>query len=317
MKWDERIGRRIKLKDLHLLEAIAERGSMARAAEDLSLSQAAISKAVSELEHTLGASLLTRNARGAELTESGSILLRHGRVVFDELRQGLLEIQNRADPAVGEVRIGTLEHLTPFVSSVIGDLTRRFPRVTVHVVVADATSLIRGLRDRALDLVIARQATAAEAFDLAGQVLFRDRLAIAAASTHPLTRKRTIALADLMNERWVLSPPDAYLGRLVTQMFRAHELEPPAATVTTVSVQMRVSLLESGRFLGVYSTAMLHSPANKDKLRALNVDIKEVAGPMAAITQKKRQFTGPMKLFAAELAAAAKRIASVEERRSN
>lgn len=75
MLWDDRIGRRLRLKDFHTLQTIAEAGSMAKAANLLAMSQPAISKAIADMEHVLGASLLERSSRGVELTESGRILV--------------------------------------------------------------------------------------------------------------------------------------------------------------------------------------------------------------------------------------------------
>src|SRR5687767_14431484 len=109
MQWDDRIGRRLRLKDLHTLQTVAEIGSMAKASERLALSQPAISKAISDMEHTLGAPLLDRSSRGVELTESGRLLVERGRVIFDEVRQGVRDIEHLSDPTRGEVRIGTSE----------------------------------------------------------------------------------------------------------------------------------------------------------------------------------------------------------------
>jgi DNA-binding transcriptional LysR family regulator len=92
MKWDDRIGRRLRLKDLHTLQTVAEVGSMAKASERLALSQPAISKAVSDMEHVLGAPLLDRSSRGVELTECGRLLVERTRVVFDEITQGVSDI---------------------------------------------------------------------------------------------------------------------------------------------------------------------------------------------------------------------------------
>ncbi len=75
MKWNDRIGRRLRLKDLHTLQIVAEVGSMAKASERLSLSQPAISKAVSDMERMLGAPLLDRSSRGVALTDSGRLLV--------------------------------------------------------------------------------------------------------------------------------------------------------------------------------------------------------------------------------------------------
>jgi DNA-binding transcriptional LysR family regulator len=75
MKWDDRIGRRLRLKDLHTLQTVAEVGSMAKASERLALSQPAISKAISDMERTFGAPLMNRTSRGVELTQCGHLLV--------------------------------------------------------------------------------------------------------------------------------------------------------------------------------------------------------------------------------------------------
>jgi molybdate transport repressor ModE-like protein len=106
MLWDARIGRRLRLKDFHTLQTIAEVGSMAKAAKLLAMSQPAISKAIADMEHVLGVPLLDRNSRGVELTESGCILVARGRVIFDEVREGLKDIAAVADPTQGDLRIG-------------------------------------------------------------------------------------------------------------------------------------------------------------------------------------------------------------------
>jgi DNA-binding transcriptional LysR family regulator len=107
MDWADRIGRRVRLRDLHVVLAVAESGSMAKAAAHLSISHPVISKTISDLERTLGVRLFDRNAQGVELTAYGQALLKCGVTVFDEMRQGLKQIELLADPAAGELRIGS------------------------------------------------------------------------------------------------------------------------------------------------------------------------------------------------------------------
>jgi 5-methylthioadenosine/S-adenosylhomocysteine deaminase len=78
MDWADRIGRRIKLRDLHILLAVAECGSMAKASSQLSVSHPVVSKTISELERTLGVRLLDRSSQGVELTRHGAALLKLG-----------------------------------------------------------------------------------------------------------------------------------------------------------------------------------------------------------------------------------------------
>src|SRR5215813_5311310 len=109
MHWDERIGRRLKLRDLHILLAVAQRGSMAKAATELAMSQPAVSKAIADIERELGIRLLDRTPRGIEPTTFGRALIKRGLAVFDELRQGVHELDFLRDPSVGTLRIGSSE----------------------------------------------------------------------------------------------------------------------------------------------------------------------------------------------------------------
>jgi DNA-binding transcriptional LysR family regulator len=109
MDWADRIGRRIKLRDLHVLMAVADAGSMAKASARLAVSHPVISKTISDLEQALGVRLLDRSSQGVELTSYGRALLNCGINVFDEMRQGLRQIEFLSDPRSGEVRIGCTE----------------------------------------------------------------------------------------------------------------------------------------------------------------------------------------------------------------
>ena len=97
MRWADRIGRRLKLRDLHVLSAVVQWGSMAKAAQHLAVSQPVVSAAIADLEHTIGVRLLDRSRRGVEPTIYGRALLKHGMVAFDALKQGMKEIEFLAE----------------------------------------------------------------------------------------------------------------------------------------------------------------------------------------------------------------------------
>jgi DNA-binding transcriptional LysR family regulator len=297
MKWDDRVSRRVRLKDLHTLQTIAELGSMAKASTRLALSQPAISKAMADLEHTVGTPLLDRSAQGVELTECGRVLIERGRVIFDELLLGMQEIEHRSDPTRGLIRIGTTEPITSVVSDIICALVRRYPRITYHVNVSDTDTLARQLRERTLDVLVTRWIPPLIDDDLAGQVLFQNALAVMADKAHPLVGRKKLKLGDLMDEPWTLSPPDSFLGRVVVDVFRRRKLELPQTVVTTLSIYMRLGLLASGRFLTVLPRTMLRQRSNRAWLRALDIDLSDSAGPIALITLKRRRSASPLKLF--------------------
>jgi DNA-binding transcriptional LysR family regulator len=130
MQVGDRIGRRMKLHDLHVLMAVVEAGSMNKAAALLNTGQSAISRSIADLERAIGVRLLDRHPQGVELTEYGRALLNGGMAMFDELRQAVKNIEYLADPTAGEMRIGCTPILAAtFVSAVVDRLSRRYPRM--------------------------------------------------------------------------------------------------------------------------------------------------------------------------------------------
>jgi DNA-binding transcriptional LysR family regulator len=129
--WDARIGRRVRLRDLHVLLTVVQRGSMAKAAQHLSITQPAVSKSIADLEHALGVRLLDRGPQGVEPTPYGKALVRRGLTVFDELRQGIGEIESMAEPRVGQVRVGCPETLAAtLLPPVVERLSKQHPGIT-------------------------------------------------------------------------------------------------------------------------------------------------------------------------------------------
>lgn len=299
MEADEGVARRLRLRDLHTLRVVAELGSMAQAAESLALSQPAVSKAIAEMERTLGVPLLDRSPRGVVVTDYGRVLLARGAAMLDELRQGVEEIRFLADPTTGEVRVGATEPMTAVVSAVVDRLSRRRPRMRFRVDVAPTAELLQGLRGRDLDLAVTRMAEAEAEPDLRAEILFDDPLAVMADRGHPLVRRRRRTdLGGLLGEPWALPPYDSFLGAFILEAFRRRGLEPPRAAVSTRSVQMWVAMLRTRRFLGVGPSAMLRFSAHYPSLAALPVDLAETRRPIALVALANRSPAPAARLFA-------------------
>ena len=107
--WESQIGRRLRFRDLYVLFTAVQCGSMAKAAAQLGVSQPSISEVIADLEHALGVRLLDRSPTGIEPTIYASALLKRSRIAFDELKQGIKDIEFLADPTVGELRVGCPE----------------------------------------------------------------------------------------------------------------------------------------------------------------------------------------------------------------
>src|SRR5258705_10058036 len=110
--WESRIGRRLGMRDLYVFVTVVQRGSMAKAAKQLNVTQPAVSKAIGDLEHTLGVRLLDRRPQGVEPTMYGRALLKRSNAVFDELKQSIRDIEFLTDPTTGELKIGCSESIS-------------------------------------------------------------------------------------------------------------------------------------------------------------------------------------------------------------
>ena len=111
--------RRLKLRDLQVLEVVASVGSMAKAAPRLGMSQPAVSRVVADMESLLAVPLFDRTSTGVELTRFGQALRCRTTNVIDELKQGLGELAFLTDPTQGEVRIGTTEPMTALTAKIV------------------------------------------------------------------------------------------------------------------------------------------------------------------------------------------------------
>jgi len=295
-----RIARRMKLQDLRILMAVAQAGSMNKAAVALNMSQPAVSRSIAELERAVGLGLFDRNARGVEPTAYGRALLDGGTAVFDDLHQAIRNMEFLADPSAGEVRIGAIDPLAAtFVTAVIDRLSRRHPRIMFHLLTAQTEGLHRELSGRNVDLLVAQRVGPLADEQLGFEKLYDDPFVVVASAQNPWARRRSIELAELMNELWTLPPPESPLGSIFMGAFRASGLDYPNATVSALASEARMSLLASGRFLSIVSTSRsrLTFPSMRPQLKVLPVVLPLAPVPVGILHLKNRTLSPATRLF--------------------
>jgi DNA-binding transcriptional LysR family regulator len=294
----ERIERRLKLHDLRVLMTVVDRGSMAKAAERLATSQPAVSRAIADLEYSLGVRLLDRGPRGVVPTAYGRSLIKRSIAVFDELRLGMKELQFLSDPTTGEVRIAApFVMAAGFVAAAIDGLSRRYPSVVCHLMVAESTLAYRALEQRDVDMVITRIFEPFAEDHMEAEPLYDDPLRVVAATKNPWSRRRRVRLADLMNEPWTLPPTDTPYGATLVDAFQAFGLDLPPATVVTAADIARIALVAKGRFLTIVTETSLRFVGRDMAIQALPIDLPTTRRPIGIVTLKNRTLTPVAQLF--------------------
>jgi DNA-binding transcriptional LysR family regulator len=319
--WESQIGRRLRLRDLHVFFTVVQRGSMAKAAAQLGVSQPAVSEVIADLEHALGVRLLDRSSQGVEPTMYGRALLKRGTVAFDELKQSIRDIEFLSDPGAGEVRIGCAESLASgILPEVVQQFSAKYPRVMLHVnQMVTPTLDLPELRERNLDLVIARlgRLVVGDGDELNVEVVYHDDLVVAAGAQSRWARRPSVDLAELVDEQWILTPSASWNDTVIAEAFKARGLPPPKATLTTFSVHLRATLLTMGPFLTSFPGSVLRANAERFSIKALPLDIPPAPWPVAVVTLKNRTLSPVVQLFIDHLrdfAKSAEQVAAIPQR---
>jgi len=299
MEWADRIGHRVKLRDLHILLAVAQWGGMAKAAEGLGVSQPVVSKVIADLEHSLGVRLFDRGRQGSEPTVYGRALLNGGIAAFDELRQSIKNIEFLVDPTAGELRIGGSDPMVAgLIPAVIEKLSCQYPRISFKVTEAESVlHQYRALRERQVEFVIGRLPRSIPETDLEVEILFDEPLLVAAGSQNPWARRRRIDLAELVDEPWVLPGSDSFIGCVVADLFHASGLALPKNNVACGSIQMNNALLATGRYLAIYPGSFLRFNAKRLSIKVLPIELPISSTPAGIVTLKNRAISPLARLF--------------------
>jgi len=310
--WEHLIGRRLRLRDLFVFFTVVDSGSMAKAAAKLGVSAPSISEAIADLEETLRVRLVDRGPKGVVATPYGTALLTRGRAAFDELRQGVRDIELISDPHAGELRVGCPEPIAAgFLLPVMEHLTKDYPRVRLHVQqVRQPAMEFQELFERKVDLVVSPLVKAPESRvsrDITVETLFDDRFALVVGEGSKWARRRKVALADLVNEPWVMPPLDTLDAYFSTAAFTAAGA--PNFIITTYSFRVRINLVSSGRFITALPRSVLQVVGRQHSLKEIPIKLPIPPYPVAIVTLRNRTVTPLAGLFVERARKVAKQLA--------
>ena len=202
------------------------------------------------------------------------------------------------DPTAGRVRIGSTPLLSSsFVSALVDRLSQRYPRMGFALEVTDPDALYDELSERNLDLLVAQTLGRVTDETFSVEPLYDDLSVVVAGAQSRWARRRQIALRDLVDESWVLPPPQRAFGPVYVSAFRAAGLDYPRATVFTISPEARIGLVATGHFLSIVRNSHLRLPRRRAEIKLLPVKLSVARVPFGIITLKNRTLSPAAQLF--------------------
>jgi len=235
---------RLKLRQLRLLTAIADEGTVLKGSQALNIAQPAATKSIKELEDALGVQLFDRSSRGVTPTDFGKVMIKHAKLILTQLRHAGEELQSLEEGLSGRVHVGTLlAASTSLLPRALARLREQRPGIAVTVTEGTIDRLMPALRTGDLDVVLGRLPEYREREGLKQDVLYLDTVAIMVRADHPLTKRASLTLADLVDQAWVMPPPQTSLRRQIDAAFRHEGLEPPHDVIESVSILTNHGLL--------------------------------------------------------------------------
>lgn len=292
---------RLTAKQLRLMVALSEEGSMLAAATKLGLTQPGASKALGEIEMTFGAPLFVRSHRGLQVNEVGECVVRYSRLILGELVSLQKEVSILLRNGRGTVAVGCVGRATSIVASAVSALLTSSPDIAVTVIEDGPDALLRQLQRGRIDLVVCATDIPLDLGQFQTTWLASEPLAVLVHRTHPLGEVAdAVGLRDLANLRWAFCSDFADLRNRLEGEFEAQALEPPTSVLESNSLFLTLGLLEQGKDLAVLVSGDVASYCERHGLAtALNLTLTT---PNASFQVVRRQGSAPSRKVAALLA---------------
>ncbi|WP_167752941.1 LysR substrate-binding domain-containing protein [Pusillimonas caeni] len=261
----------MRLQQLELLIALGEKGSLRAAAEQLNVTQPALSKSLRQLEEEFGIALVQRSAKGARLAPAGELLAARAATALRELDRAREDIALHLGNTAGQVTLG----MSPAVAILFSPgatarFASRWPGVKLCMRDALYPHALRQLRSGELDFVLGPVPAAGVGSDLLRQPLFHSQEIIAARRGHPLSRARR--LADLVDARWILTGPTHGPGDPAHLRFEALGLRPPHVELECESFSTLLGLMSALDVVGIMPRSFLDRHGRRAGLVALPIE---------------------------------------------
>lgn len=257
---------------LRTLVALSDHRNFSIAAREMGLAQPSVHRAARGLEALSGLALFRVTPIGIELSPAAQVLVRSGKLVYAEIRQGLDEVRETLGRWRSRFVLGALPLArTAIVPHAVDAMVRFAPAVQVHVVDGRYLELLRGLREGDIDCLIGALRHPPPADDVAQEPLFADPLAIVGRRDHPLAGRDRVTLKETLHFPWVAPPKTTPAGSYLFKTLRIGDLPQTPVRVVSSSLIFLRGLLQQGDYLTIISRHQIREEERQGLLVPLPV----------------------------------------------
>ncbi|EGH2900908.1 LysR family transcriptional regulator [Salmonella enterica] len=276
---------RIRLRHLHTFVAVAQQGTLGRAAETLNLSQPALSKTLNELEQLTGTRLFERGRLGAQLTVPGEQFLTHAVKVSDALNTAGQALNRKEDASADVVRVGALPTAAlGILPAAIGRFHQQQKSTSLQVATMNNTMLLAGLKSGEIDLGIGRMSDPELMGGLNYELLFLESLKLVVRPGHPLLQE-TITLSRVMEWPVVVSPKGTVPRQNAEALLQSQGCKMPAGCIETLSASLSRQLTVDYDYVWFVPSGAVKEDLRQATLVSLPVPTQSAGEPIGILTR--------------------------------
>ncbi|MGK7474850.1 LysR substrate-binding domain-containing protein [Salmonella enterica] len=276
---------RIRLRHLHTFVAVAQQGTLGRAAETLNLSQPALSKTLNELEQLTGTRLFERGRLGAQLTVPGEQFLTHAVKVLDALNTAGQALNRKEGASADVVRIGALPTAAlGILPAAIGRFHQQQKSTSLQVATMNNTMLLAGLKSGEIDLGIGRMSDPELMGGLNYELLFLESLKLVVRPGHPLLQE-TITLSRVMEWPVVVSPKGTVPRQNAEALLQSQGCKMPAGCIETLSASLSRQLTVDYDYVWFVPSGAVKEDLRQATLVSLPVPTQSAGEPIGILTR--------------------------------
>ncbi|HDU5158170.1 TPA: LysR family transcriptional regulator [Klebsiella quasipneumoniae subsp. similipneumoniae] len=276
---------RIRLRHLHTFVAVAQQGTLGRAAETLNLSQPALSKTLNELEQLTGTRLFERGRLGAQLTLVGEQFLTHAVKVLDALNSAGQALNRKEGLNNDIVRIGALPTAAlGILPTVIGQFHKQQNDITLQVATMNNTMLLAGLKSGEIDIGIGRMSDPELMSGLHYELLFLESLKLVVRPGHPLLQE-TVTLSRVMEWPVVVSPKGTVPRQNAEALLQSQGCKMPAGCIETLSASLSRQLTVDFDYVWFVPSGAVKDDLRRGVLTALPIATQGAGEPIGILTR--------------------------------